>query len=366
MVTLDIDVAKTYFHFQEGNEMLRQAMAKGEQPERVPVYAQHHEFSLARYGLTCREFYQDPDLMVHCQLETCEKYGIDVPTVDWDCYNVEAEAMGQVIVFDEDNMPDVDREQPFIVEESDIDNIVTPDFEVDGRCQDIVRLMTMTAEKTGIPPSIVFCGPFSFAANVRGIEALIFDILDRPEFADDFFKRTVDNVIGPWINYLVKTFPDVAAIAGADATASVPIVSPTMAEEWAIPYVKRLREATRDDVSIPNWIGEASLKDPDQYVDMKLEVTKHFIEGQDPDVERLGPEYYVEYADRHDVPLVLGVGASFLTLASPEDVYDRVTRYVRAGMEHDRFALYLCNLGATTPEANVLAAMDAAKTAGRY
>jgi uroporphyrinogen-III decarboxylase len=366
MVTLDIDIGKKYPQFRAGAEMLAQAFTKGETPERVPVYAQHHEFSLARYGLTCREFYQDPELMVHCQLETCAEYGIDVPTVDWDCYNIEAEAVGQVVVFDEENMPDVDREQPFIADTSDIDRIVTPDFENAGRCQDIVRLMEMTATKTGIPPSIVFCGPFSFAANVRGIEALIFDILDSPRFANELFEKTVDEVIGPWINYLVGVFPDVAGIAGADATASVPIISPGMAEEWVIPYIKRLRDVTRDDVSIPNWVGEASLKDPESYVDMKLEVTQHFIEGQDPDVESLGPEFYVDYAARHDVPLVLGVGASFLALAEPRDVYDRVQRYVRAGMEHDRFALYLCNLGATTPDANVRAALDAAKTHGEY
>lgn len=289
-----------------------------------------------------------------------------MPTVDWDCYNVEAEAMGQVIVFDEDNMPDVDRNQPFVAEESDLNMIVTPDFETAGRCQDIVRLMEMTAVKTGIPPSIVFCGPFSFAANVRGIETLIFDMLDSQEFAHEFYERCVDNVIGPWINYLVDVFPDVTSITGADATASIPIVSPTMSRDWVMPYIQRLRKVTRDDVSIPNWIGEANLKDPDLYMDMKLDVTQHFIEGQDPDVERLGPEYYIEYADRHDVPLVLGVGASFLTLAKPQDVYDRVKYYVQPGMQHDRFALYLCNLGATTPEVNVRAALDAAKTHGTY
>ena len=64
------------------------------------------------------------------------------------------------------------------------------------------------------------------------------------------------------------------------------------------------------------------------------------------------------------MPLLLGV--SFLSLAEPQEVHDRVTRYVRAGMEHDRFALYLCNLGATTPDANVRAAVDAVKTNGVY
>ena len=34
------------------------------------------------------------------------------------------------------------------------------------------------------------------------------------------------------------------------------------------------------------------------------------------------------------------------------------------GMDHDRLALYLCILGATTPVANIEAALGAAKTFG--
>ncbi|MFQ5554157.1 MAG: hypothetical protein ACE5GC_02150 [Acidimicrobiia bacterium] len=55
----------------------------------------------------------------------------------------------------------------------------------------------MTADKTGLPPSIVFCGPFSFVADIRGIEALICDILGAPEVAEEMLRRAVDEVIAP-------------------------------------------------------------------------------------------------------------------------------------------------------------------------
>ncbi|MFQ5554156.1 MAG: hypothetical protein ACE5GC_02145 [Acidimicrobiia bacterium] len=168
------------------------------------------------------------------------------------------------------------------------------------------------------------------------------------------------------INHLIKTFPDAASISGADATASIPIVSQTPAVEWVMPSVERLRSATRADLSIPNWIGEAGLADPEHFLDLKLTAAAHFIEGQNPDVERLGPEYYVEKAASCDVPLVLDVVTAFLALAEPRAVCERVKHYVQAGMMHDRFALYLCNLGATTPQADVLAAVDAAHTFGAY
>ncbi len=219
--------------------------------------------------------------------------------------------------------------------------------------------MEMTADKTGVIPPIQFCAPFSLAANLRGIEPLIFDILMDPDFAAELFTRLVDEVIAPWIRHLMELFPEATAIAGADATASVPILSPTMIEQWVMPYLERLRDTTHSDLNIPNWVGEAGLRKPLELMDLKLSATMHFIEGQDPDVEKLGPEYYVEYAARHDVPLILGVGAAFLALSTATEVFDRVKKYVQVGKQHDRFALYLCNLGATTPEDNVRAAIAA-------
>ena len=90
------------------------------------------------------------------------------------------------------------------------------------------------------------------------------------------------------------------------------------------------------------------------------------MEGQDPDVAALGPAFYKEYAEQHDVPLVLGVGASFMALSTPKEVRERVRHYVEVGGKNGRFALYLCNLGATTPPENVRAAIEAVHTYGVY
>jgi uroporphyrinogen-III decarboxylase len=113
-------------------------------------------------------------------------------------------------------------------------------------------------------------------------------------------------------------------------------------------------------------VGESYLKNPEELLDIKLEVCPGFVEGQDPDVEKLGPAFYKAYAEKKNLPLILGVGASFLTFSTPEQVADRVKHYVEVGGENGRFALYLCNLGATTPPANVKAAVEAAHTYGSY
>ena len=61
-----------------------------------------------------------------------------------------------------------------------------------------------------------------------------------------------------------------------------------------------------------------------------------------------------------DLALILGVGAAFLATSTPEEIAGRVREYCRIGARRGRFALYLCNIGPTTPPANLRAAVDAA------
>ena len=63
-------------------------------------------------------------------------------------------------------------------------------------------------------------------------------------------------------------------------------------QEWIIPYINRLRELCGPEVYVPNWVGESYLKNPEDMLDLKRQVCPELVEGQDPDVEELGPGFY--------------------------------------------------------------------------
>jgi uroporphyrinogen-III decarboxylase len=107
-------------------------------------------------------------------------------------------------------------------------------------------------------------------------------------------------------------------------------------------------------------VGERYLKNPYQMLDLKLKVASNSIQGQDPDVEALGPELYKQYAKIANVPLVLGVGAAFLVQSSPQQVEERVKHYVEVGKVGGKFVLYLCNISSATPPENIRAAVETA------
>lgn len=364
MKTNPVNFKNDYSGFQEGAKRLDEAM-KGI-PDRVPVYAQMHEFAMKELGVKAREFYTTPEIITPGTLEIAERYGIDVGFLDYDVYNIEAEALGQKVIFFEDHIPDVDRGTPLITGPDDLHKIKTPDFDTAGRCPQVIEMQRIYEKLTGLPPALQFCGPFSLAANLLGIKDLIKHILKSPDFVRKLFDALVEEVLAPWILYQKEQFPNSTSVSGSDATASLPIVNMRILEQWIVPYVIRLREICGPEVYVPNWVGEMYLKNPQEMLAYKLQVSPGLLEGQDPDVDTLGPEMYKAYAQEHGVPLVLGVGASFLAQANPGEVRQRVKRYVEVGGQGGRFALYLCNLGATTPPENVNAAIESVHTYGSY
>ncbi|MBT8372818.1 MAG: hypothetical protein KJO34_17775 [Deltaproteobacteria bacterium] len=355
---------KDYSSFRQGLGRLQAAM--NGIPDRVPVFAQMHEFAMKALGRNAPEFFTSPELLVGGYLSVLEKFGIDVPTVDYDVYNIEVEAIGQTIIFSQHDMPDVDRSNPLIKSRHDIRKIKTPNFASDGRLATVVEINNQFCELVGETPTLNFCAPFSLAANIRGIEQLIMDILIEPDFARELFDRITEELLAPWILYLKEKFPGARSICGNDATSSLPIVNTGILKDWIVPYVQRLREICGPEIYVPNWVGESHLKNPEEMFALKLQACPNFLEGQDPDVVELGPAVYKNYAEKKGVPLILGIGAGFLALSAPQEISARVKHYIEVGGQNGRFILYLCNVGATAPAENIKAAIEAVETYGTY
>ena len=196
--------------------------------------------------------------------------------------------------------------------------------------------------------------------RVRGIEQLLLDMHEDQEFARGIMDAVTEAVLAPWILYQKRCFPGATRISGADATASPPIVNLPVLRDWVIPSIQRLRERCGPEVYVANWAGERYLPHPAEMLELKLAVGPGALWGQDPDVENLGPNVFKEFAVAHHVPVILGVGAAFLARATPGEVEARVREYVEVGGRGGHFALYLCNVGATTPPANLRAAVETA------
>jgi hypothetical protein len=75
-----INFKDDYSHFQEGAKRFEEAL-KGV-PDRVPVFAQLHEFAMNELGIPPKRFYTTPEILTPATLEIDERYGIDVAFID--------------------------------------------------------------------------------------------------------------------------------------------------------------------------------------------------------------------------------------------------------------------------------------------
>jgi len=174
---------------------------------RVPVYAQMHEFAAAQLKIPGEIFYTRPDIMVPAELEIQSRFGLDVASLTFDVVHIEAEALGQRVIFTDANMADVDRSMPLVREHSDLARIKTPDFDSAGRFVKVIEAFALFKQLTGLEPPLSFCAPFSLAANLRGIESLLMDIYTDPDSARAFraYHGTSRRALDP---IPAETFPE--------------------------------------------------------------------------------------------------------------------------------------------------------------
>jgi uroporphyrinogen decarboxylase len=350
--------------FDSGFERL--ARATRGTPDRVPLVAQMHEFAMGWTGSDGPSFYTRADLLASGIIRTAERFGFDVPSLGYDVYNIELEALGQPLVFPARSTPTPDVAHLLVRDRGDLANLPPPAPGEAGRMPFVLEVHRIFRQLTGVEPAIQFCAPFSLATLVRGYTGFIEDIALDPGFAHELLGFLTDRVIAPWIEAQKAALPGAAAAVGADALCSPPMTSPAIIREFAIPYILRLRERCTVPVSVVNWWGESSLPDPADLLDLKRQVAAGLIRAQDPDVERLGVGVFKEYASRHGLALELGIGESLIDRGPVSAIRSRIRDLIARAAGGGRLILYLASLSAGTPPDHVRAAIEAVKEFGGY
>ncbi len=333
----------------------------------VPIAAQCNDHSARLAGVPVRRFFTDANTFARTQLLATEYYGLDAPNNLWDVYNIEAEALGQKIVYPPDGIPDVDRTDPLIKSPGDLDNIKIPDPYTSGRMPWVHRINKLYLEMTGRPARAYFCAPFSLAVNIRGYENLITDMAERPEFAHRLFTFLCEEVLVPYIEAMRSEAGNPNLLAdGMDAWASPPMITLDMMDEYVVAYAQRLRSRLGDKVvTRGNW-GDAYSRDPDRFMAQKLKCSPGFLSTLDPDLNIVGPERVKAFASNQNFFVTAGIDATLLCEGPAEAIIERIKYYIDTLARDGRFTIYLNQIPAETPAEHIHAAVAACHTHGQY
>lgn len=347
------------FDFSAGNARLLTAMTKG--GGEVPFIAQMHEFAMRESGIPGDEFYTDAKKFVRGICEVSERFRFDTPSFLWDVYNVEAEALGCRLVTFKDMAPAIENTTPLISNEKDLARLKVPDPFSSGRMPMVFEIMQEMKTQAGMTPLPCYCAPFTLASHIMTFENLIVQMKQNPKFVHKVMTFLVDEVIAPYMNALLKEFPDAPVADGSDAVASLPFITEDMLDEFALGYIERLQKQTIRPAICDNWWGDSFTDNLHGFWEQKLRATPSYLKVQDPDLFIVGVDPVIEYAREHDLPIVLGVDNNVFQNGPKEEIQMRIHEYMEAIELAGKGALYLCSLSAVTPAENVEIAIAAAR-----
>lgn len=90
---------------------------------RVPVMAQLAAHALGLIGVDENRFWTDPEVFITNHLPSPEYYSLNIPSTYFDIYNIEAEVLGQKLVYLKGEFPEIDHDRRLIRTPEDQDRL---------------------------------------------------------------------------------------------------------------------------------------------------------------------------------------------------------------------------------------------------
>jgi uroporphyrinogen-III decarboxylase len=333
----------------------------------VVIGAQSNDHSAHLAGVSSKRFFTDAQTFARVQVFVTEYYRLDVLSNFWDVYNIEAEALGQKVVYHPGGIPDTDRTRPLIGTPSDLARISPPDPHKSGRLPWIQKVSKHFLEITGKLERVYFTAPFSIAVNIRGYENLVQDMFERPSFVHRLFEFLCDEVIAPFIEVMRSEVgnPDLI-LDGRDAWASPPMITLDMMDEYVVAYTERLRDKLGDKViTRGNW-GDSKSGDIERFFSQKIRCSPGSLSVLDPDLFAVGPERVKTFANKHNSFVTAGVDATLLQKGPVEAIVERIKLYIDKMARDGRCMIHLNQIAAETPPEHIHAAVAACHAYGTH
>jgi len=345
-------------------ERMRTAAAYQE-PDRVPIILQIHEYAARIAEMHVRDICDSPEKHVFSQLVAMERYGHDLPCSFVDFYNIEAEALGCRVEFFGDKLPEIT--ERVLKERSDFGRLCIPDPHRAGRMPWVFEVNDLLDECLSglVSPYAAVSAPFSLACSLRNYENLIADIVADPDFVHRLMEFCTEVTICFGRAQLAGPALSVAII---DAWAAPPLVNLSIFDEFVLPYTSRAIAALTPPGA--NWGGIWGASKLDDWRSLIRRViasgsTNVRAFGRDLDAGIPLPQLKA-ICRQHRRPVLVTLSAVDMASGTPEAIRDKVARRIAEGARGGGFVLYAAAVPIETPHENLEAFMEAGRQFGRY
>jgi len=213
---------------------------RGEAVDRPPNFDIMMTFAVHFIGQPLSRYYQDYRVLAEANLAVQEAFDLDLVQTISDPYR-EAADFGAEIIFPEDDLPVCLR--PLLAEPSDLLRLKPPDPLAGRRMSDRIAATRYLRERVGgeVPIMGWVEGALAEAADLRGVNTLLLDLYDRPEWVHELLEVCVQVEIA-FARAQIEAGADIIGLG--DAIASQ--IAPEMYCEFALPYEQRIFAAVHE------------------------------------------------------------------------------------------------------------------------
>jgi uroporphyrinogen decarboxylase len=210
-----------------------EALLSGCTLDRVPCHPFIGDHAARVLGITVAEYHLSAEKMAAAQVAAWRTYGHDWVGVG-PVLGI-AEILGSRVVYPRDAAPYF--ETHAIEAPTDLDHLALPD-PADPRIAIYLDAVRLIHEEIGhlVPVALNVRSPFSTAANLRGTENLLRDLVTTPDFAHRLLRFALDATLG----VIEAARPLGITYGTSDPVASGSLISPRHYREFAQPYEKEL------------------------------------------------------------------------------------------------------------------------------
>jgi MtaA/CmuA family methyltransferase len=208
----------------------------GKEVDCLPLMPITMMFAADTAGVTYGKYAADYQVLVEAQLRVAEKYDFDYVSCISDPAR-EAADCGATIEYFENQPPAIVEEAALLLDKSKLATLKIPDPLGGGRMHDRVKAAALFKEKVKNDKLIEgwIEGPCAEAADLRGINNLMLDFYDEPQFIIDLFEFVVEMELR-FAKAQIEAGIDLMGVG--DAAAS--LIGPKFYEQFVFPYEKKL------------------------------------------------------------------------------------------------------------------------------
>src|SRR5579859_4032308 len=211
---------------------------KGGPVDHLPLMPITMMFACDQIGARYRDYCTDYRVLVEAQIRTAETFGFDYVNTMSDPAREAADCGAPIEYFDQQPVA-LREEEALLAEKSKLKSLKVPDPLGGGRMHNGIQAVALLKERVGKEKIIEGWveGPIAEAADLRGINTIMMDFFDDPQFVRDLFEFVVQMELR-FAREQVRAGADVMGIG--DAAAS--LIGPQLYREFVLPYEKKLVE----------------------------------------------------------------------------------------------------------------------------